>query len=477
MILLLPSVLYAQENTPPLDTPDAAPAAEGESPEDLEPSAAAPVEPGFISELLPSGMKVSILSDPDYPIVATQMWVQVGSAHETEQELGFAHLFEHLMFGETNQYDKEAYSRHHTVHGGTQNAYTAFDNTVYISEISPSEHDHVLVLEADRMVNLILDADNLANEQKIVTEELRMRTENNPGARLVGPALGTLFGEHPYGHLPAGTKEDIAGASLDMVQKFYTGYYHPANMHLVIVGPVNGPQTLARVETLFAPVDKERLTPPEVADLSSWTFPEQVTLKEDLPPIKVAAQVWFGPTQRDADYWAYRVMIEMLAGGELDRFREELVTNRGKAIEAFTLSDDLRAGSLLSLVSINLPFRARGKAFRLLDQSVDTLSEGDWMSTENLETVRRRMLSAELTRSYYAASMAKAIGQAYAWQNDDQLALKGSAESIDAVTIDQVRAAWQTYIIDTEPVELFIKKGKATELAPETTTLHSAEQR
>ena len=477
MILLLPSILYAQENTPSLNTLDADPATEGEASEDLAPTAAAPVEPGFISELLPSGMKVSILSDPNHPIVATQMWVQVGSAHEANQELGFAHLFEHLMFGETDQYDKEAYSRHHTIHGGTENAYTSFDNTVYLSEIGPTEHDQVLVFEADRMVNLILDADNLANEQKIVAEELRMRTENNPGARLMGPALGTLFGEHPYGHAPAGTKEDIAGANLEMVQKFYAGYYHPANMHLVIAGPVNGPQTLARIETLFAAVDKERLTPPEVADLSTWTFPEKVTLKEDLPPVKIAAQVWFGPTRRDADYWAYRVMTEMLAGGELDRFREELVTNRGKAVEAFTVSEELRAGAILSFASISLPFRARGKAFRLLGETVDTLSEGDWMSTENLETVRRRMLGDELSRSYYAASMAQAIGQAYAWQGDDRLALEGSAEAIDAVTIDQVRAAWQAYVIDAEPVELFIKKGKATELAPETTALHSGEER
>ena len=72
------------------------------------------------------------------------------------------------------------------------------------------------------------------------------------------------------------------------------------------------------------------------------------------------------------------------------------------------------------------------------------------------------MLRDELERSYYAASMADAIGQAYSWQGDDRLALEGSSEAIDAVTLDQVRAAWQTHVIDAEPVELFIKKGKAT---------------
>jgi zinc protease len=449
VFLLLPSLLYAQEVEPP--------AAE-------EPPTPAPavIESGFISASLHSGLKVSILSDPDQPIVSTQMWVQVGSAHETDVEQGFAHLFEHLMFGETTTSDKEAYSRHHTINGGSENAYTSFDNTVYISEIGPAVHGAVLAFESDRMVNLVLDADNLANEQKIVTEELRLRTENNPAARLLGPALAALFGEHPYGHSPAGTKEDIAGADLDLVQKFYAGYYHPANMHLVIAGPVNGPETLAQVQSLFGPVAKERLTPPDVPNLSTWTFPERIVLKEDLPPVKIAAQVWFGPTRRDADYWAYRVMTEMLAGGELDRFREELVTTRGKAIEAFTIAEELRAGGILAFGSLSLPFRFRGKAFRLIEQSIDTLNEGAWMSEANLETVRRRMLRDELSRRYYAESMADAIGQAYAWQGDDSLALEGASDAIDAVTIDQVRAAWQTYVIDGAPVELFIKKGKAT---------------
>ncbi len=448
MILLIPSLLHAQEPDPaPEPTPEPAPAV---------------VEPGFLSASLHSGLKVSILSDPDMPVVATQMWVQVGSAHETDSEKGFAHLFEHLMFGETASHDKEAYSRHHTINGGSENAYTSFDNTVYISEIGPTVHEQVLAFESDRMVNLILDADNLANEQKIVTEELRLRTENNPAARLLGPALAALFGEHPYGHSPAGTREDIAAADLALVQKFYAGYYHPANMHLVIAGPVSGPETLARVQELFGPVDKERLVPPEVPDLSTWTFPERITLKEDLPPIKIAAQVWFGPTRRDADYWAYRVMTEMLAGGELDRFREELVTRRGKAIEAFTIAEELRAGGILAFGSLNLPFRMKGRAFKHIDQSIEALNEGAWMSEANLETVRRRMLRDELGRRYYAASMADAIGQAYAWQGDDALALEGASEAIDAVTLEQVRAAWQRYVIDASPVELFIKKGKAT---------------
>lgn len=417
--------------------------------------------PVFLSETLPSGLSVSILADPALSVVATQMWVNVGSAHEASNEKGFAHLFEHLMFGETTNHGKEDYSRYHTIHGGDENAYTAFDNTVYISEIGPQWHDQVLVYEADRMANLVLSADNLANEQKIVTEELRLRTENDPFSRLLNPALHAIFGEHPYGHSPAGTKEDIAAADLELVRKFYAGYYHPANLHLVIVGPVDAYATLDRVRELFAPREGQALVPPEVPELSTWSFPERVDLREDIPPIKVAALVYLGPTERSEDWWPWKLMTEMLCGGELDRFREELVTDGGEAVEAMTIPAELRSGSILAFGSISLPFRRLDRALKLLHQGIDTLSEGAWMTSENLETARRRVLRQELERRYYAASAAEAIGQAGSWQGNARLGYEGVPALLDAVTLDQVKEVWRRYVATGAPVELTIRKGPA----------------
>ena len=422
------------------------------------------VEYGFIDTTLDNGMQVSILSDPDLPIVATQIWVQVGSAHETNNELGFAHLFEHLMFGDTSTYGKEDYARHHTTNGGYENAYTMFDNTVYISNIGPDAHDEVLHYEADRFTNLVLSQDNLDNEIKIVTEELRMRTENNPFARLLGPALKSLFGDHPYGHSPAGTKEDLANADLELVQKFYAGYYRPANLHLVIAGPVHGESTLAKVEEQFGGITGDALSPPEVPELRSIDFAERIEMTEDIPPIKVAALFYVGPTQRSEDWTAWEVMTQMLAGGQLDHFREELVTERGKAVEAGAIYEELEAGSILAFGSVSLPIRRKEKAIKLLHDSVDALSEGAWLSEASLETARRRLLRSELERSYYADRMADAIGLAHAWRGDASLALEGSEEALRAVDLDDIKQVWDTYVVQGTPVELFIKKGDAQEV-------------
>ena len=428
------------------------------------PDAPLVVEKGFISHTLDNGLHVSILSDPELAIVATQVWVQVGSAHETDNEAGFAHLFEHLMCGATSSHGKEDYARHHTVNGGYENAYTMFDNTVYISNISADAHDEVLHYESDRLTNLVLSQDNLDNEIKIVTEELRLRTENNPFARLLGPALAGLFGDHPYGHSPAGTKEDLANADLELVQKFYAGYYRPENVHLVIVGPVHGPSTLAKVEAAFGPIEGDALTPPEVPTLRDIEYTDRVELTEDIPPIKVAGLYYPGPTKRSEDWYAWELMTEMLAGGELDHFREELVGRRGKAMEAVTITEELEAGAILAFGSVSLPFRRKAKAIKLLHESVEALGEGEWLGEASLETARRRLLRAELERSYYAERLADDVGMAYAWQGDDTLAVDGATEALQAVTLEQVKAVWSTYVAEATPVEVFIQKGDAAEV-------------
>ena len=97
------------------------------------------------------------------------------------------------MFGNTTNHKKEEYNQVHIYHGGSENAYTAFDNTVYISEIPPQAHSVVLELEADRLQNLILNEEELKKENKIFKEEHRLRMENNPQSRLMGSALAGFW--------------------------------------------------------------------------------------------------------------------------------------------------------------------------------------------------------------------------------------------------------------------------------------------
>jgi len=221
------------------------------------------------------------------------------------------------MFGGTATHDKRDCWEHHRLYGGNTNAGTSYDQTVYVSEIPPEGLSGVLKLEADRMVNLKLEQQNLDNEKRIVTEELRVRIENSPLDRIFAEALGKPFNDHPYALTPIGTKEDIAAANLDLARDFYRRYYKPKNAHLIIVGPVDGAATLDEVRRVFGALPAEGETPPEPPSLLEWRTAEKIEFSEDIPPVEGALVGFLLPGPNDPDAYTVKLMNQLLAGTPL----------------------------------------------------------------------------------------------------------------------------------------------------------------
>jgi predicted Zn-dependent peptidase len=421
--------------------------------------ATAGVPPGFVSEVLANGLRVSILADPDTTIVATELWYHVGSANEDPDNRGFAHLFEHLMFGRTENHDKEVYANHHHRHGGYENAYTSFDETVYVSHIPPEHHARVLELEADRMIHLVLDQDALDNEKRIVSEELRLGMENDPFSRVGVATLKAVFGSHPYAHTPGGTREDVGAATLDHCREFYDSYYRPGNAHLVIVGPFDAEEKLAEVRRAFDALPAGGVTPPDVPAILGWGFPEEVVLQEDLPPAEVALLGYPMPPPDGDDYWAIALMNQLLGGGEVDPFEESMVSRKKRAVYAGTEWMSTRRGMAVMFTGAFLPYRTKAKAFRLMEQGLDELEDLEWLTDESLASAKRTMLRRLMNSAYYPASRADDIGRAEWWRGDARLAFEGP-ERIESVTRDQVAAAFHEYVRDAKPVRVYLRPNR-----------------
>jgi zinc protease len=415
--------------------------------------------PGYVSTRLPNGLEVSILPDPKAPIVATQLWYRVGSANEDAGSRGLAHLFEHLMFGDTSTHGREDYARLHHRHGGDENAYTSPDETVYVSEIPPEGHAEVLAFEADRMRGLVLDERNLENERKIVTEELRLRTENDPMSRLFVEAQRRLLGAHPYAFSAVGEKEDVAAATVASCRSFYDRYYHPDAAHLVIVGQVDAQKTLAEIERAFGALPAGATRPPEVPPLLGWTYPEEVSLHEDLPPVEIAALAFALPNADASDRATVDVLLEILLGGAVEPFREEIVTRRHMAIEAGSETLRLRRGGALIFYAASLPYRRKATAFRAMEETMEELSRLAWLDEERLESAKRSLRRESFVRTYYPASRAQEIGAARWHEGDERFAFDRDRR-IDAVTLDEVKAAWRTYLGDARPVRLYARPDR-----------------
>lgn len=412
---------------------------------------------GLLRARLANGLEVTILADPTHPIVATQLWVHAGSAEEGKGERGLAHLFEHLMFGGTERFPRGEYERFVHRWGGYENAFTSPDETVYVSEIPPEGHARVLEMEADRFASLPLTEENLANEKRIVLEELRLRTENDPVSRALVAAQRRLLGDHPYAHDPSGTKEEIAAATLESARGFHERWYRPEGAHLVVVGPVDPAATLETVREVFGPIPGgEEPGGAEVPALLDWPFPERIEIEEDIPPAEIAVVGFPLPPADSPDTPAIRVMLRLLAFGATDPFRDELVIRRKKALEAGIETLAARRGGAIAFWSASLPYRRKATAWRLLDESLDALSRLDWLDDASLAAAKRAERRDLLRGRWYAEARADAIGRARWWEGDALRAFD-AAERIEAVTREDVARVFNTYVVEGNRVRMYVK--------------------
>ncbi len=410
----------------------------------------------WLQETLENGLEVSIVQDPHLELVATQVWYHTGSADEDNGSRGMAHLFEHLMFGPTRDYGKDQVFHLHHRAGGSNNAFTGFDETVYVSEVAPPYHLEVLKVEAARMEGLVLTREELENEQKIVTEELRLRTENDPFSRVMVRALKSVLGDHPYGLTPAGTKEDIAAATLESCEAFYEKHYYPGNAHLVVVGPVDPAETLKAVKEAFGGLEARDYPSTRIPPILGWDVPSEVVLKEDLPPVETAIRFYLLPPADHPDSDALAMLRSMLEG-QANPFREDLVRKREKALEAGLEIFSGRRGGALGFYAAQLPYRRKKTAYRQIGISLKAV--GDSLTEERLETARRQVLSREYRELNSASGQADRIGRARWYRGDAGEAFR-QLERMKAVTLEDVQRVWNAYIRDGKPVDLYIRPEK-----------------
>jgi len=416
-----------------------------------------PIERGLTQGVLDNGLTVSVYSDPDMPLVATQMWVRVGSAHELDGELGLAHLFEHLVFSAPPDAGAADYSRFHARHGGYKNAWTSKDSTAYVSKIAPQYHDEVLRMGAERFLAIEPDEATLEREKKVVAEELRMRTTNDPIARMAIEFQTKMWEGHPYERVPVGTLDDIDGMTMEAVESFADRYYRADNMHLVVSGPVHGQETVDKVTALYADLPGGAAEKTVVPDTLSWTFPTELEITEDIPPIRGFVLAYPLPPLDHADAPAVEVMLDLVSGGEVDQFRKQLVEEQKGALEAFGGGGLEAAGGILMFAAITLPLGPPSRTWDEMDEALSAMSDGDWFSDEAIARVTKRMRREMMVDVYYAAEMAERLGWADRNLGDSAEALRRE-QALEGVSVEDVRRVYATYVAEGTPVRIYAHK-------------------
>jgi predicted Zn-dependent peptidase len=193
-----------------------------------------------------------------------------------------------------------------------------------------------------------------------------------------------------------------------------------------------------------------------VPALLDWTYPDSLDLREDIPPVEIALTGMPLPPADAPDAAAVEVLRELLTGGTLDPFREIVVTERGKALEAGIEWLALKRGGGIVFYAASLPYRRRATAFRTIDRSLAELDRLAWLTDETLDAAKRRLRTGDLGARYYAERMADKIGEAR-WHLGDAAGALTWSDRRDAVTREEVATAWKRYVSSGRHIRIYVK--------------------
>ncbi len=286
---------------------------------------------------LDNGMKVFVKPDHRAPVAVVMVWYDVGSADELPGKTGLAHALEHMMFKGTKTYPPGYFSKTLASIGGQENAFTNTDYTAYFAKIAASQLPVVLKLEAERMRDLIIDKKEFAQEIKVIQEERRMRTDDNPQGILYERFTAAAHLAAPYQHPVIGWMSDLHQMKPEELEQWYQQYYAPNNASLVVVGDVEPKKVFELAKQYFAHLKNRALEPRK-------KFPEPPAIGKKSVEVKAPAKLpllmlgYTVPsltgTEQSWHPYALELLAGVLSGGESARFAKNLVRGKESASSA-----------------------------------------------------------------------------------------------------------------------------------------------
>lgn len=296
------------------------------------PAAAVPGRDAVRTLTLGNGMKVIVWPVHGIPNVALYNWVRAGSRNEAPGITGLAHFFEHMMFNGTTRRQPGELDRLMEAQGGSNNAFTSDDVTVYQDWFPSRALELVLDLESDRVGNLAFVPHVIESERGVVSSERRLRVEDNNQGLLGEQVQAMAFVAHPYRFPTIGWPSDIQAWELSDLQRFYRTYYAPNNLTLVLAGDVLPEQVFALARKYFERLPRQ----PPPAPIRTRE-PEQlgerrvvVHRKAQTPLVQCAYKA---PAAADPRGPAVNLLLSILVDGDASRLHRRLVEEERVAIE------------------------------------------------------------------------------------------------------------------------------------------------
>jgi len=405
---------------------------------------------GTFETTLPNGLKIIVKEDHRAPTIAHMVWYRAGSMDEFNGTTGVAHLLEHMMFKGTRSVPTGEFSKRVAAAGGRENAFTNRDYTAYFQQIHKSKLELVMKLESDRMNNLNLTDVEFAKEIKVVMEERRLRTDDQPRAKLYEAHQAAAYTANPYHHPIIGWMRDLETMTGADARKWYSTWYAPNNAVLIVIGDVKTAEVVALAKKYYGGFKPKVLPARKAQDEPEQTGIRRVNIKApaELPFVMLG---WHVPkltdVEKDSDPYALEVLAGVLDGHEGARITKNLIREQQIAHEAGAGYDDTSRGPTMFFLEgtpangktvVELEAALRAEVKKIADSGV---------SEAELKRVKAQVIAAQVYKRDSIFGQAMEIAQ-YEMVGLSHKQIDRALEKLKNVTAAQVQAMAQKYFGD-----------------------------
>ena len=401
---------------------------------------------------LANGLKLIVKEDHRAPTVANMVWYRAGSIDEQNGATGVAHVLEHMMFKGTRKLKPGEFSKKVAALGGRENAFTSRDYTAYHQQVEKSRLEQVMALEADRMQNLTMDPAEFAKEIRVVMEERRLRTDDQPMSMLMEALNATAFVTNPYRNPVVGWMDDLQNMNANDALAWYRRWYAPNNAVVVIAGDVDPKQVLKLAEKYFGKIPPKTLPKTKPQEEPKQNGIRRVTVKApaENPYLVMAYKVpKLIDVEKDEDPFALEVLAAVLDGYDNARLPAKLVRTDRIANSVDAGYDGTARGPVLFMLSgeptkdtslEQLETTLRAEVERIAKEGV---------SADELRRVKAQLIASQVYKRDSVFGQAMEIGSVelsgFSYRQIDRM-----IQRLAAVTPAQVQAVAQKYFSDDQ---------------------------
>ncbi|NLO20277.1 MAG: insulinase family protein [Ignavibacteria bacterium] len=406
----------------------------------------------FEKEILSNGLEVIYNVDRTAPVIATILHYRVGSRDEIPGKTGYAHFFEHLMFEGTKDIERSSIDKLIQEAGGTLNAHTSFDETVFYQKLPANEIKLALWIESQRMRNLLVDSIGVETQRGVVLEELKTTTLNQPYGTMLEKVCANLFPNSTYSWFAIGKAEDVEKATIEDFTQFYNNFYQPNNATLVISGDFNINDVKDYVRQYFEIYPKK-----EVKRVENFVLPnlekdyEELVIDEkaQLPGVFIAYR---SPSLEDPDYYASILLTDILASGESSRLHQRLVEKEQIAVQTALVPLSLQYSGIYLLLGIPSPGKDYKDVKKLIYEEVAKIVKNG-VSDDELEKAKNIQENQFVSGKKNTLEKARILAKYNSYYGNPEL-INTELDNFLKVTKEDIKRVAKKYFGDAYKVAL-----------------------